>query len=361
MTKRAGQPTCSFLFIFVNNLKYFKMKVVKNSIIFLAILFIGFAIFIATRPSHYDVKRSKIIKAPASVIFNTINEYKTWKEWDPWEEMDTTIVVTYSEKTSGVDAGYSWISKQDGPGRMKTIALEENKSINQKIYFDRRDESDIYWQFINKEEGTEVTWGMKGDLGFMGKAYFILTGGADKVYGKMLEDGLNNIDTFVHKQMDKYSITDNGVVDYSGGFYIYVSAECSFDDMGAKLDEMLPKVLIYAIQKRYPRAGAPFTLYHKYDEKNKRVEFSSCIPVRERVNPEGDIALAFMEPNKYHKTTLKGAYKYSEEAWKKAFEFAQKDGVTVPEDGKPFEVYTKGHTDSANPADWETEIYLPVE
>ena len=33
----------------------------------------------------------------------------------------------------------------------------------------------------------------------------------------------------------------------------------------------------------------------------------------------------------------------------------------VPEKGKPFEVYTIGHTDSLNPADWVTEIYLPIE
>ena len=115
------------------------------------------------------------------------------------------------------------------------------------------------------------------------------------------------------------------------------------------------------MKKSYPRAGSIFTLYHKYDEENKRVKFSSCIPVKERVNPDGDIALAFMESGRYHKTTLQGAYKYSEEAWEKAFEFAKTDGVTIPENGKPFEVYRKGHTDSANPADWVTEIYLPIE
>ncbi len=337
------------------------MKIFKNILIVLALLFIVLAIFIATRPSHYDVHRTKIIKAPASVLFTVINEYKTWEEWGPWKAMDSTIVVNYPDITSGEGAGYSWTSDHDGGGSMKTITLEDNVSIDQKIFFDQRDESDIYWKFNTKDEGTAVTWGMKGDLGFMGKAYFTAMGGAEKVLGKMLEDGLNNIDTYVHQQMDKYSILDKGLVEYSGGYYVYVATACSFDEIGSKMDEMLPKVLIYAIQKQYPRAGAPFTLYQKYDEHAKQAEFACCIPVKERVNPDGDIALAYMEPGTYYKTTLTGSYKYSEEAWKKAFEFAKKAGVEIAEKGMPFEVYTKGHTDSANPADWETEIYLPVE
>ncbi len=338
------------------------MKLVKKIVIVIALIFIGFAIFIATRPGQYDVKRTQLIKAPETVVFNTINDYTTWQKWGPWQRIDTTIVATFSDKTSGVGAGYSWTSKNDDSGSIKTVALEADKSIDQKISFDHRKPSDVYWIFNNTDTGTEVTWGMKGNLGFMGKLYFMMMGGADKELGKMLEDGLKNIDTYVLQQMDKYEITDNGLVDYAGGFYIYVATECSFDEMGAQMDQLLPKVLIYAIQKGYPRAGSPFTLYQKYDEKNKRVAFASCIPVKERVNPDDDsIALAYMEPAKYYKTTLKGAYKYSEKAWKKAFEFAEKAGVSIAENGMPFEVYTKGHTDSPNPADWETEIYLPVE
>lgn len=333
----------------------------KKIIGFLAILFIILSIYIAVQPGEFDVKRTQKMKTPVSVVFQTINEYKTWKEWGPWYKDDPTIVPTYSDKTVGVGGAYSWTSEQDGNGGIKTIAVEENKSIKQTMYFDKRDEAEVYWKFKENEADTEVTWGMKGKLGFMGKAYFMFMGGTDKVFGKMLEEGLANIDSYTQKIIDTYRITNSGVVEYNGGYYIHLTTECSFDEMGEKLDKMLPEVLLYAMKKAYPRAGSIFTLYHKYDIENKRVEFSSCIPVKERVNPEGDIALAFMESGRYHKTTLQGAYKYSDEAWKKAFEFAKEAGYTIPEDGKPFEVYRKGHTDSANPADWVTEIYLPIE
>ncbi len=337
------------------------MKTFFRIIAVLAVIVIAFSIFVATKPSSYEVKRSKLIKAPTSVVFNTVSEYKTWKNWGPWHEGDDTFTSNYPEKTSGIDGAYSWNSRLEGDGSIKTIELVGNKSLTQKIYTDRRGESDFYWEFENINNETKVTWVKKGKLDFSSKAFFLLIGDTKKVFGQILENGLNNLDTYLQAEMDNYSITSSGVVEYGGGYYIHLTTECAFDEKDAKLDEMLPEVLIYALQKSYPRAGDIFTLYHKYDEENKRVEFSSCIPVGERVNPGGNIALAFMESGTYHKTTLQGAYKFLDKTWEKAFEFAKEEGLIVPEKGKPFEVYRKGHTDSANPANWVTEIYLPIE
>ena len=337
------------------------MKIFLRVLGILALVFIIFSIFIATQPSSYNVKRTRIIKAPVSLAFSTINEYKTWKSWGPWVEMDSTIVQKYDVKTSGVGAGYSWTSKVDRPGSIKTIALEENKSIQQVLSFEGQGNSDNYWEFSPKENGSEVTWGMKGELGFLAKVFFFLSGGQEKMFGAMLEKGLKNLDTFTQKEMDKHSFTSNGIVDYGGGYFVYLTTECSFDEAGAALDSMLPDLLVYCMKNKYPRAGSFFTLYHKHDEKTKRAEFSSCYPVAERVITDGKFGLAFLEPGRYHKTTFQGDYKYADEAWKKAFEFAKNEGYTIPEDGKPFESYVLGHTKSLNPADWITEIYLPVE
>ena len=326
-----------------------------------AIIFIAFAIYVATRPSEYEVKRTIVIKAPLSLVYNTVNEYKTWSKWGPWRENDETFTSEFPKETSGKNSGYSWTSRFEGNGNIKTIDLSENKFINQTIFTVRRGEANSIWQFESVAEGTKVTWTKNGTLDFNSKAFFTTMGDSELVFGDVLHITLRELDKYIIQEMDKYSITNNGVVEYNGGYFVHLTTECSFEEMGAKLDKMLPEVLLYSIRKGYPRAGNIFTLYHKYDEKNKRVEFSSCIPVKERVNPDGAIALAYMEKERYHKTTLQGAYKYSEEAWTKAFEFAKEDGIKISENGKPFEVYRKGHTDSENPANWVTEIYLPIE
>ncbi len=326
----------------------------------LAILLIGFSVFIAAKPSDYVVSRTKTINSPTALVFSTVNEYKTWMDWGPWKAMDPTIIPSYPAQTSGLGGGYSWMSEHDGPGRMETIALEVDKSIDQKIFFDNRGESNVFWRFDETSKGTDVTWGMSGELDFMSKAYFYFMGGPEKVFGKMFLDGLNNLDTYVQKELDNHSFTNNGVVEFTGGYYIHLTTQCTFDEMGAKMPSMLHELVNYALQENYPRAGAAFTIYHSFDEVNKKSEFSCCVPVRERVDPDGAIALAFMEAGSYHKTTFKGDSRFSEAAWKKAFEFAKDDGIKIPENSKPFEVYSKGKMDTTNPVDWITEIYLPI-
>lgn len=66
------------------------------------------------------------------MIFNNINEFKNWENWGSWQEEDPSIVSEFSEQTSGIGAYYTWTSN-GGSRRMETIALEENKSIGQKI------------------------------------------------------------------------------------------------------------------------------------------------------------------------------------------------------------------------------------
>ncbi len=337
------------------------MKLFSKILLVAAVLLIVFSIFISTRKGNYEVSKKQLIKAPVSVVFSKVNHFKTWQEWGPWAKMDSSIVVTYGAVTSGKGANYSWTSQRDRGGSIRTESIVPNQAIDQKIVFNQQQESDVYWRFEEKEAGTEVTWGMKGDLDFVGKAFFYIMGGAERIMTPMLNDGLTNLDRYIQSDMKRYSITKNGLVDYAGGYFVYNTTECSFDEMGVEMDRMLPEVLIYCMQKQFPRAGSLFNLYHKYDEKSKRVEFSCCVPVKEHVKTDADFALAFMERGQYYKTSLQGDYKNSKEAWKKAYEFAKEDGVKISETGQPFEVYTIGHTKSENPADWVTEIYLPVE
>lgn len=337
------------------------MKAFFRILIILAILFIAFAIYITTRPSEYTIEKTKRIKAPISVVFNTVNEYKTWKDWGPWRENDDTFTSDFPDKTMGLDASYSWDSRLEGRGSIKTVDIKEYEFIHQKIVTDRRGESVSNFKFEREKDSTKVTWVKKGKLDFSSKLFFLFVGDIEDVFGQGIEDALQKLESYTEKVIDKHSFKDSGVVEYGGGYFIHLTTECAFDEKEAELDRILPEVLIYAIRQNYPRAGHIFTLYHKYDEENKRVMFSSCIPVSERVNPDGDIALARLESGRYYKTTYQGAYKYLDKAWEKAFEFVKKAGYTVPEKGKPFEVYTKGHTVSPNPADWVTEIYLPIE
>ncbi|NOQ92841.1 MAG: hypothetical protein GQ552_09035 [Flavobacteriaceae bacterium] len=339
------------------------MKILKYIFFLLLALIIIGSIYLATLDGSYDVKRSRVVHAHPEVVFNDLNDYKNWAAWGPWYEEDSTLVATYSDNTIGEGGSYSWTGK-DGGGTMNTLKVEKPKSLDQEIIFktpfgDMK--SDVYWTLEKVKGGTNLTWGMKGEMGFFSR--WMASSMEDNI-GPMEERGLELFDENIQKKTKVYSIKTNGVVDYSGGFYLYSTASCKIDEIGAKFPTLLMKVLPFIRKNKIRTTGGSFTLFHKYDEENGTTMFSVCYPISERViTPNGsDVLTGFMERGKYFKTTLTGSYSNSAEAWETAMKEVENiEGYKMIENGEPFESHVNSPMKIANPADLITEIYIPVE
>ena len=257
------------------------MKILKYVLLLLLVVLVAAAIFVATRPNDYDVVRSKVIKAPINTVFNNINDYKNWEAWGPWMEDDATIVVTYNEQTSGVGANYTWTS-ENGPGKMKTLSLTQNKSIEQQMQFGDYEPTDVYWKFEEVPEGTKVSWGMKSDkTDFIFKAIAAYSGGMDKMLGDMEEKGLANIEREVLAELAKnppkqFRLGEVTQQEASAqqfiGFYQKTSTDASMEDMSKLFAEFMPKAGMFA-GKNQLEGYTPGSLYTKWDEETKEAEF----------------------------------------------------------------------------------------
>ncbi|WP_047547557.1 SRPBCC family protein [Psychroserpens sp. Hel_I_66] len=340
------------------------MKALKYILFLLLILFIGFAIYIAVQPNEYEFNRSRIIKAPTPVAYNTVNDFKEWPRFSPWIEQDKNAVLAYKDTTSGVGAGYSWEGEDLGIGSMKTIDVLDNKMIEQEIEFvePMESKSNIVWTFEPVEEGTKVTWAMKGKQDFMTKAYVAFAGSIEKNTAPDFERGLFKLDSIVKADMSKYTIDVEGITQHSGGFYIYNTTSAKMEDFKQKMQEMMPQVGGYAISNNITMAGKPFVIYHKWDLENNTVMFSCCVPTTSKIiTSDPNVLTGQLEPFKAVKTTLKGDYSNLQEAWDKAMAYVKNNNLIQLETGIAIESYIKGPDDSPNPADWLTEIYLEVE
>jgi effector-binding domain-containing protein len=60
------------------------------------------------------------------------------------------------------------------------------------------------------------------------------------------------------------------------------------------------------------------------------------------------------------KTTLKGDYTNLEEAWDRAYAYLDENNLQADEDKQSFEVYRTTNETTLNPANWVTEIYIPL-
>ncbi len=256
-------------------------------------LLLGGWAYVSTQPDSFDVSRTKLIKAPASVIYNYVNEFKNWEQWGPWQEEDPSIAVNYPEKTSGEGASYTWTSN-DGPGEMKTLKLEENKSINQQITFGDAEPNDVYWRFEEVEGGTNVTWGMKAEqTPFMFKMIAAISGGMENVFGPMEDKGLENINTIIMEELPnltastpKFKVGTISEQDIEAQTFIGYFQQVKIEDLASVYQEFLPKAGMYAMQSNMkPEDYTPGAVYTKYDEEKGTTELYIGLMLHKEYSP----------------------------------------------------------------------------
>ncbi|MBT8245354.1 MAG: transcription activator effector-binding protein [Winogradskyella sp.] len=338
------------------------MKAIKYILFLLLILIIGFSIYIAVQPNSFEVERSRTINAPVEVVYNTIIDFKNWEVWNSWKEKKPEIQITLAEKTNGIGGSYSW-EDEDSIGKMETIDTEKNKYIAQTMQFDEFPTSNVYWKFTSNEDGsTTVKRSINGeDLPFVFKAYTTLMGGMEKLIGPYYERDFELLDQEIQKDMKRYSINVEGVTRHSGGFYLYNTTSCKMSDFKEKMTEMFPKIGGYALANNIRMAGAPFVIYHKWDEVNDAVMFSCAIPTTSKMTTnESEILTGQLESFKAVKTILNGNYENLKEAWEKTMAYIESNNLETDETGPMIEAYLTDVTSHPNPADWITEIYIAI-
>ncbi len=342
------------------------MKIIKYLFFLVLIIIIGAAVYFGTKDGTYDIKDTAIVNAPSEVVFNKVNDLKSWETWGPWKAEDSTMTFTYAEKTTGEGASYSWDGEMDGS--MTTTRVIPNKEIEQELNFITpmgESKSTIYWNFEDAESNSSnVTWGVKGEHSFMDKIYFAVSGADfNAQMHEMFKTGLANIDIAVAEDMKAYNINVDGITQYGGGYYMYITTASKMSELTEKLEPMLTQVISYVNQNGLTAAGKPFSIYNNIDEATQTVIVSACVPIKEQVlTPEGSPVLCgFMQPQSTLKTTLKGDYSNLPEAYRKANEYVSKNNINADPSKNIFEVYKTNDEDTPNPAEWVTEIYIPLQ
>ncbi|MBT8272830.1 MAG: GyrI-like domain-containing protein [Bacteroidia bacterium] len=338
------------------------MKAFKYIIFLLLIIIIGVAIYIGVQPNSYEVSRTRNFEAPAAVIYDNVIDFKNWEAWSSWAEKDPDMVITLPEQTKGVGGHYSWEDK-DGIGTMKTLATEANASINQELQFGDFEPSQVNWNFNAKEDGTtDVVWKMTSEkVPFMFKAFSVMAGGFDAMIGPDFERGLEKLDSIIQISMKKYEVTIEGIKDYGGGYYLYKTTNADNSNISQKMGENYGSIGAFMGQNNIQMNGMPLTVYHDMNQEDGTVVMSNGLPVREKVDtPEGsDVLCGYIPKMKALKVVMLGNYTNLEKAWGQAMEHIAKNNLEQSEE-KPFEIYTNDPGMFPNPADWRTEIYIPL-
>ena len=340
------------------------MKILKLVFFLLLIFLIGGTIYFASKDGHYDIKESRVIEVPASILYNTVNDYTTWEHWGPWKKEDSTMVFTYDATTVGVGGGYSWDG--DFPGSMKTTAVLENMAIEQDLTIvtpGGERFSKVGWEFMPTDTGAvEVSWQVEGEHTLMDKIYFAFAGmDFEGDMRTMYISGLEGLETYVREKMEDHSVEIKGITEYGGGFYVYKTTSASGTNISAIMGQNYGEIMQFMNQKGITQSGMPFTIYNEMNP-NGSIIMSNAIPVANAVEitEESTVLSGYLPRTKAVRVTLKGNYTYLGKAWAEATQYITQYKLTQSEQ-KPFEIYTNDPGNYPNPDNWVTDIYIPVE
>lgn len=311
------------------------MKFLKYLLFLLLIAFIGMAIYVAVQSNSFTISERTTINAPKPVVFKAVAD---------------------STKT---DRSLFWKSSE----ALQTASTHPTDSVIQTYTSGRIKTSVLKWIFQTNPDGsTDVTRTLIADrLSFMTKAKFALFGDHVDLLKKQFKTDLENLDNEVIENMAVYTITVDGLTDYGGGFYIYKTISSTDSNKNATMAKQFKEISTFMERHNVTASGMPMSIYIEMNAENGNIIMSNAIPVSENVlvAENSNILSGYMERTKAVKVTLKGNSSHIMEAWETARTYLQDQNLETSK-MNPFEVYKNDHERLPNPADWVTEIYIPI-
>ena len=257
------------------------MKILKILLILVGALVLLALILGIVGPKSYDVNRSAIVPGTPEQVWPYVSNLKNMALWSPWAEKDTAMTVEYTGTDGAVGSMSSWSGNKDvGKGSQTLTVLEPNAKVESKLVFlePMSGESTAYLFMKDTTGGTYVTWGIKGENGFVGKIFGSILN-MDKMMAPDFERGLARLTELVASMPKTQAPTfDVKPGEYAGGKYLGIKGTMGFDKISDFYSKNLPPVMTALEKGGAKMAGAPSGLYFKWDTKTSTTEMAAAIP-----------------------------------------------------------------------------------
>ena len=337
------------------------MKILKYLFLLLLLSLVALTVFVATQKGIFSVERSKVINSPKATVYNYVNDFRNYEDFESWSVADPSIKMTFPNKTAGNGASYYWAGAE-GNGNAITLKTKEGESIQQKMKYDGT-EADVNWTFKDTLGGkTKVTWKATGTMSFLFKVYTALNGGSDKVIGTIYEKSLANIDKNLDFETKTYAIKVNGVVRKTETAYIRQTFTSEIPKITKNARIVIPKLIEFSENNGLSTNGKPFIIYHTYDTATGLAKISICLPTNKEIltTAGSDISGGKLDGFEAVKTTLTGDYTHLNEAMTKTKAFINKEKITPELSWSHLEILTISKLDVKSPSKLMTEVYFPI-
>ncbi len=281
------------------------MKILKYLFLFALLSLVALTVFVATQKGIFDVERSKVINSPRATVYNYLNDFRNYEDFESWSVEDPSIQMTFPNKTSGSGASFYW-DGVEGKGNAIILKTKDGESIEQKMKYEGT-EADVSWTLKDTLNGkTKVTWKGKGTMSFLFKIYTALHGGSDRVIGTIYEKSLANIDKNLDYETKTYAVKVDGLVKKTETPYIKQTFTSEIEKVNKNARIVIPKLIHFSETNGLSASGKPFIIYHTYDTKTGLAKTTAFIN-KEKITPE--LSWSHLEIWTLSKLDVKGSSK----------------------------------------------------
>lgn len=287
------------------------MKILKYLLyVLLALVVIG-VILGLVGPKSYNISRSKVIASSSQEIWPYVTSFQKANLWSPWARMDTTMTTEYSGEDGTVGSKQSWKSKNMGGGEQTITVLEPYKFADSELKFKQpwgEGLATSSFQLTDTVGGTKVTWGIKGENGFVNRAMGALMN-MDKFMGPVFEQGLNSLDSLMATlpKSDAMEMQIN-TQDFPGGNYLGVRKEIKISKLGEFFMNNFNAVIEGAKKAKIEVAGAPSGLYYTWAPDKDLTDVACAVPVKGDVKAPAGLSILAVPAGKAAVIEYVGGY-----------------------------------------------------
>jgi hypothetical protein len=313
-----------------------------TSLIFVVgFVFVALFVYMARFSGRLRVEEKRLIAAPIAEVYARVADLRVWNEWCPWLEHDPQAKVTLSGDTQGKGGCFAWDSDRIGAGEVEHVSLIPQKLIKQRIISRQpfRFHGLDQWTFNERDGKTEVTWAMKGRVGFALRAF------AQTVRSMIALDyryGLDRLARLVEPAAGKhqaahYSLDYLGEREVPATRYMYRTYSGSLKGVGDALRAGFAALRQELASIGEQASGEPISVYVKTNIKLRTTVCHMGLPVADpafAALPAHDLPA-----HRAYVVLLKGSHAALEIAWYQAMQRLRMDGLHADQRIAPFERY----------------------
>ncbi len=343
------------------------MKIIKYFLLLIFVILIGGIVYVALLDGQFTANGQLKIKAPRSLVFQQINHLNTWKNWATGVQIDSS-----SKKVTGEGASISW--RQDSTattGEIITTSVIHYATLKQKGTAQQKIGSATYqliWNFDYDytHDSTLVSLQIKGNLDYWAKVMHVLKGKPlQPKLQPLIKENLHRFKAYILHTMAVFSIHIDGIAQTQPKTYIYSSLATRNkpEIIAEKRKKVLKKLRDFLSKNKIKDSGAPFMLFNTIDHQHHNVIITIGIPITQPIqytDSTNSILIGSLPAHRVIKSTLKGNYKNIAKLWEAIKVYMLKNNLQVDETAHPYEVFRLSSKASLNPADWVTQLYIPI-